>query len=343
MGLRGVLNVLTLGLALAAIVELADPELLLDGFWVTLAIGAFVFSLGVAILRIALGALFVIAYSVMSAEPGEGGFDLELIDLAEWPLLVVISLIVTFMAHRVSTMAKRYAELYRQASDRLVMAHEEERGRLARDLHDSVGQTLTAVLLTLDVADAELGTGSGSGSPARAAVRRSQVLAAMALEQARNVAIQLKPPRIRELGLGATIRDLTDTAGVPVEIRFDPDILPPGLLEPDQEIGAYRVVQEAIGNAARHSHAAHIWIDADVSDQLVRIEVGDDGVGFDQAARSRGMGLAGMQERSEILLGRLDIKSRPALGTTVTLAIPRESRLTPSDVALAGVTAEAAR
>jgi two-component system sensor histidine kinase DegS len=165
----------------------------------------------------------------------------------------------------------------------------------------------------------------------------------MALEQARNVAIQLKPPRIHELGLGATIRDLADTAGVPVEIRFDPDILPPGLLEPDQEIGAYRVVQEAIGNAARHSHAAHIWIDAEVSDRLVRIEVGDDGVGFDQSARSRGMGLAGMQERSDILLGRLDIESRLAMGTTVTLAIPRETRLTPSDGVLAGVAAEATR
>jgi signal transduction histidine kinase len=342
-GLRGWLNVLSVGLALAAIAELADPELLLDGFWVTLAIGAFVFSLGVAILRIALGALFVIVYTVMSTEPGEGGaLDFELLDLAEWPLLVVISIIVTVMAHRVTTTAKRYAALYRQASDRLVMAHEEERGRLARDLHDSVGQTLTAVLLTLDVADEELGNGSGSGSPARTAVRRAQVLAAMALEQARTVAIQLKPPRIHELGLGATIRDLTETAGVPVEIRFDHGILPPRLLEPDQEIGAYRVVQEAIGNAARHSHAAHIWIDAEVSEELVQIEVGDDGVGFDQAARSRGMGLAGMQERSDILLGRLDIRSRPALGTTVTLAIPRESRLGPSEAALAG-TPEVAR
>lgn len=322
-GIRGLLNVLSLGLALATMARLAEPEILLDAFWITLAVGAFLFSLRVALLRILLGSSFIVAYSLAQAG---GVADLELLDLSEWPLLVLISIVVALMAHRVSTTAQRYAGLYRGASDRLVTAQEEERGRLARDLHDSVGQTLTAVILNLDAADAALQAAPEPISTAPTAVRRAQALAATALEQARDVAMQLRPPRLREVGLGATIGDLASAAGVPVEVRFDPGALPPGILDPDQEIGAYRIVQEAISNAARHSRAAHIWIDATVTERLIRIVVGDDGVGFDKAARGRGLGLAGMQERSDILLGRLDVRSRLGAGTTVTMTIPRRAR-----------------
>ena len=77
-------------------------------------------------------------------------------DFSEWPLMVAISVVVAIMADLLSTSAKRYAVLYRQASDRLHTAHEDERARLARDLHDGVGQTLTAVILTLDAAEAAL-------------------------------------------------------------------------------------------------------------------------------------------------------------------------------------------
>src|SRR3989304_6227748 len=145
-GVRGLLNVASLALVVAIVAGVADSELLLDAFWVTLVIGAFLFTL-----RVALGSLFILAHFVVEA----GGLaGIELTDLAEWPLLLVILILVTLMADRVRTTAQHYASLYRQASDRLVSAHEEERGRLGRDLHDSVGQTLTAVMLTLGAADA---------------------------------------------------------------------------------------------------------------------------------------------------------------------------------------------
>ena len=324
-GIGRLLTAASLGLALAIVAGWADPDILLDAFWVTLAIGAFVFTLRVALLRILLGSLFDIAYSASAASGHGGAMEIEPLDLAEWPLLAVISIIVALMANRVSTTARRYAALYRQASDRLIKAHEEERARLARDLHDSVGQTLTAVILTLDAAEAGLRAEPGApSSTAQTAIRRAHALAATALDQAQAVATQLRPARIHEIGLGGTIRDLADSAGVPVEVRFDPAVLPPGLLEPEQEIGAYRIVQEAVGNAARHSRAARIWIDAEVSD-VIRLEVGDDGVGFDQSTKSRGLGLEGMRERADILMGRLDVRSRPGAGTTVCLAIPRSA------------------
>ena len=130
------------------------------------------------------------------------------------------------------------------------------------------------------------------------------------------------PARIREIGLGAATRGLAETAGIPVEVRFDPAILPPGLLEPEREIDLYRILQEAIGNAARHSHARHVWIDGRVGDGLIHLTVGDDGVGFDQSAMARGLGLAGIHERADILLGRVDVQSSPGAGTIVDVTIP---------------------
>ena len=97
------------------------------------------------------------------------------------------------------------------------------------------------------------------------------------------------------MGLGSALSNLAKSAGVAVDVRFDPTKLPPGLLEREREIDAYRIVQEAIGNAARHSHASNIWIDGDVIDGQMRLIVGDDGVGLDQSARGRGLGLAGIR------------------------------------------------
>jgi signal transduction histidine kinase len=82
------------------------------------------------------------------------------------------------------------------------------------------------------------------------------------------------------------------------------------------------VIQEAVGNAARHGHVANAWIDADVHDGLVRITVGDDGPGFDRTSTPVGLGLAGMQERAAILLGQLTVESEPGIGTTVELLLP---------------------
>src|SRR3989304_1284344 len=150
-GVRGLLNVASLALVVALVAGVADAELLLDAFWVTLVIGAFLFTLRVALLRVALGSLFILAHFVVEA----GGLaGIELTDLAEWPLLLVILILVTLMADRGRPPPHPFPPLYGQGSDGLVSAQEEERGRRGRALHDSVGQTLTAVMLTLGAADA---------------------------------------------------------------------------------------------------------------------------------------------------------------------------------------------
>jgi signal transduction histidine kinase len=322
MAMRRIFDGVTFLLALATFARWGDTEVLLQTLWVTIAIGTFIYGLRGALHRIAIAGTVALGYSAAASEIGQP-LLIEAQDLAEWPLMVLTAVIVAVLADRVSTSGRRYAGLYRQASDKLLTAHEEERERLARDLHDGVGQTLTAIVLTLDAAEAELSAGTNSSpSAAGTTIRRAQELAAAALQEAREVAAQLRPTRIHEIGLGAGLVNLANSAGVRVEVRLDPAILPPGLLDPEPEIDAYRIIQEAIGNAARHSRAAHIWIDGNLVDRQISLEVGDDGVGFDESARGRGLGLAGMQERAAILLGTLNVLSHAGEGTTVRLVIP---------------------
>jgi signal transduction histidine kinase len=315
---RRLIEVVAYLLAFATFIRMGDTEILLHAMWVTLALGAFVYGLRVALARVLIAAIIAVGYSFASTAIGRPA-EIEPLDFSEWPLMVVISVIVAIMADLLSTSAKRYALLYRQASDRLHTAHEDERARLARDLHDGVGQTLTAVILTLDAAEAAMDRPSPL---AEASIKRAQVLAASALEEAREVAMRLRPVRIHEIGLGAALRNLADGAGLPVQVLLDPAILPAGLLGADREIDAYRIVQEAIANAARHSRGVHVWIDGQVVDGQIRIEVGDDGVGFDPSAPARGLGLDGMRERAAILEGRLEVTSKPGGGTKVELYVP---------------------
>ena len=331
-GMRRLVDGVTLSLALAMFARIADYEILAQALLVVIGIGAVIYRFFAAVVRIALVGTAALVYSVAAIGVGNPlePEALDVADYVEWPLMVGIALIVAFLADRIGTSARRYAALYREASERLLTAQEQERARLARNLHDGVGQTLTAVILTLDAAEAQLWSGPNPPSAlARSSIGRAQTLASAALEEARDVAAQLRPARIHEIGLGAALVNLARGAGVPVELRFDPTILPPGLLGPDAEIDAFRIVQEAISNAARHSGATTIWIAARVGRGNIQLEVGDNGRGLDPLDRGQGLGLPGMDERASILHAQLDVRSSPGNGTIVTLAIPTPARRRP--------------
>lgn len=321
---RRALNLTTLAVVAALFLKIGDPEFLLDALWITLAISAFLLGLRATVIR--LIAVLLLIFGSAAANLGLAkGVETELADVTEWPLMIVVSTVVALMADRVSSMARRYAGLYRLASGRLTTAHEDERARLARDLHDGVGQTLTAVVLTLDHVEQTLRQPERSRAATvavAAAVRHARDLSVAALDETREVAAQLRPPRIHEIGLGAAIVDLAASAGIAVDVTFDPAILPPGLLDQQRELDAFRIVQEAIGNAARHAGAAVVAISASLDETNLTLTVHDDGRGFVRATTPVGLGLAGMQERAAILLGKLDVRSEPGVGTTVELTIP---------------------
>jgi len=282
--------------------------------FVLLTVQAFLFGLRATLLRIGIVSIPLLVY----ANAHLFGLREPEFDLAEWPLMFVIAVLVAWMADRVETTAKRYASLFRQASERLLTVEEDERRRIALELHDGVGQVLTALTLTLDAA-------GGSPGPKATAQRvgAARRMAETALAEVRHLAHRMRPARIEERGLTAAIRDLAGQSGFPVRVHVDPQIGTLPTLEPTATVGVYRIIQEALANAARHSGApvAHVWISA--RDGRLAVVIADDGRGFDPAAAvDPGIGLAGMFERAELLGGHLSIQSAEEQGTRVSLDLP---------------------
>jgi PAS domain S-box-containing protein len=206
----------------------------------------------------------------------------------------------------------------RDLSARLLNAEEEERKRIAHDLHDQVGQELTALKIRLETA------ARTTDSPAwRAQVLEAAAAAGETLQRVRQMSVDLRPPQLDALGLAVALRALVErySALGKTALHFNSREFP-GRLAADLEIVCFRVVQEALTNVLRHSGADNAWVDLSAGDGVVRVSVRDDGVGFDadrllQPAAS-GLGLLGMQERCSFAGGTLDIRSQPGQGCTVT-------------------------
>jgi signal transduction histidine kinase len=316
------LDVVAIVFAVIAMMRTADADVLLHVVWLVLAIEAFVFGLRATVIRISIAtvALVVVAESGGRNHPFE---SLALLFLSEWPLMVVISLIVAVMADRVATTSRRYAMLYREASDRLITAQENERHRLARDLHDGVSQTLSALAFTLDAADSALWAGSAAPALTRTALSRAQELLGVALEETRYVAFQLRPARIAETGLAGALHELTASSGMPVVTRIDADLVGRRLFDRDGDIELYRIAQEALTNAARYAGAKRVDVTLERQGPHVVMEIIDDGIGFDvKGLRRQRLGLSSMHERAASAGAELTIDSAYGKGTRVRVAIP---------------------
>jgi two-component system, NarL family, sensor histidine kinase UhpB len=190
----------------------------------------------------------------------------------------------------------------RDSARRALAAQEDERRRIARELHDEVGQVLTAVVLQLDGAKVE---------EAREAVRAS-------LEDVRGIARRLRPEALDDLGLASALAALTNDvarrAGVHVERVVD---LSGADLSAEEELVVYRVVQEALTNAVRHGGARRVSLTVRADEVVIR----DDGNGFDPGRATDGTGLLGMRERAVLIGAGLDVTSRPGEGTTVRMRL----------------------
>jgi two-component system, NarL family, sensor histidine kinase UhpB len=210
----------------------------------------------------------------------------------------------------VATLATAFNEMLerleteRRESGRIASAaQEEERKRIARELHDEVGQVLTSVMLQLDDADA------------RESVRQS-------LEDVRRIARELRPEMLDDLGLLSALRALANTAahqGLRVDRQLDIGDL---RLRPDVELAVYRVAQESLTNVIRHAHASEVLVALQQVDGAVRLVVRDDGRGLPAGDGRAGDGIAGMSERALHVGGRVTIASSPDAGTEVRLDIP---------------------
>jgi signal transduction histidine kinase len=304
----------TVTIVLTFATTILPADVMFHVVFVLLTAQAFLFGLRPTLLRIAIVSIPLLVY----ANAQFFGLNEPNFDLAEWPLMFVIAVLVAWMADRVDSTAKRYASLFRQASERLLTVEEDERRRIALELHDGVGQVLTAMTLTLDAAVGPQGT-----TITTQRIGSARRMAATALAEVRHLAHRMRPARLEERGLTAAIRDLAGQSGFPVRVHVAPQLDPMPFMEPTATVGVYRIVQEALANAARHSGAAvaHVWISS--HDGRLAVVIADEGSGFDPgAAVDPGIGLAGMYERAELLGGRLSILSAVGHGTRVTLDLP---------------------
>lgn len=207
----------------------------------------------------------------------------------------------------------------RRRSGRMVLrAQEEERRRLARDLHDEVNQALTAILLRLEAL-------SQDAPPALTGqLTELKSLVSQAMGELLKLARQLRPAALDDLGLVAAIEGqlsrFSEQTGIETNLRTDGAA---ASVREDQETVIYRVVQEALNNAAQHSGAARIDFDLQIfPSHGVELRVSDDGRGFDTRNARGGLGLGGMAERARLVGGDLTVTSQPGQGTRVRLYIP---------------------
>ncbi|WP_129311607.1 sensor histidine kinase [Streptomyces sp. L2] len=302
------LNALVLGSATALLlwapvtvsvpVVLTEAVILVAGFAVMLVANAALLRIGLA----PLDRLTRLMTTVDLLRPGrrlpEGGRG----ETAE--------LIRTFNA-----MLERLEQERVAGSARVLLAQEAERRRIAQELHDEVGQSMTAVLLSLKRAADE------AEEPLRAELHQAQEITRESLDEVRRLVRRLRPGVLDDLGLVSALTSLTTEfathAGLRVTRRFDPD-LPP--LDHESELVLYRVAQEALTNAARHAEADGVEVSLCHADGAVVLAVADDGRGTGVA--HEGAGIRGMRERALLIGATLDITSEVTAGTRVRLTVP---------------------
>ncbi|MEM6995536.1 MAG: ATP-binding protein [Myxococcota bacterium] len=212
----------------------------------------------------------------------------------------------------------------RELSARAVSMQEAERRAIARELHDSAGQSLTAIRIHMQLIG-ELVAKEGEGARAADLSARTLTMVDGTLEEIRRAVNTLGPAVLDDVGLaeaiGRACDDLADALGIAVDCRLDLD---DRTLSPALETTAYRLVQEALTNITRYAEATEVAVRVYFDDGAMHVVVTDDGRGFDpdDVVIGRSRGLVGMRERAELLGGRLELQSAPGQGTTVRAMLP---------------------
>nr|PZN62103.1 MAG: two-component sensor histidine kinase [Pseudomonadota bacterium] len=275
-------------------------------------------------LAIAVGAALLAAVLAAQVELHEQIFDatrrFEHLELDEWP-----SALLVFALCMVVLYARRHAQLRRVLGEnrylvrRLIEVQEEERRRLARELHDELGQTLNAI--KLDALSLP-----GNEAAQRIAAHADQVYAA-----AGGLVRRLRPTALDELGLRAALEACVDRwrqshPQLNVQLSMSGEL---DELGEARSLAIYRIVQEGLTNCVRHAGAGHFYIDLTRDPAPgggVLLEMRDDGRGLPrEALRPRGSGLSGMRERVALLGGRFELLSEPGRGVTIRVEIPVET------------------
>lgn len=279
----------------------AEAAIVIAGFVVLTAISFF-------LLRGVLSPLRRLAATMDQVELRTPGRRL---DEREGRYAEVLSVVRAFNA-----MLDRLEQERRTSSRRVLEAQEAERVRIARELHDDIGQTLTAIAM-----EAERSAGP-EDDPQSQALRRAASAVRASLDDLRRIARELRPEALDDLGLANALislgRRVDAQSGVNVSVRVAEGLAP---LPSETEVTIYRVAQESLTNALRHAGAKHVEVTLTPDGPWTVLRVRDDGDGLRGSTES-GTGITGMRERAMLVDGRLALRSVPGEGTEVELRVP---------------------
>jgi two-component system sensor histidine kinase UhpB len=224
---------------------------------------------------------------------------------------------VVGLAQTFNDMLDRLESERRESARRALLAQEAERRRIARELHDEVGGTLTGVMLQIE------GLAGTIPEELRDQLEELRETARHGTEEVRRIARRLRPDALDELGLQSALAALAGAferqARIPVVRRLEQV----ASATPEEELVIYRVAQEAMTNIARHAGASWARLELRVSQDAIVLTVADDGRGLRAGESASSHGIRGMRERAMLVGGTLEIDSRPERGTAITLTIPR--------------------
>jgi two-component system sensor histidine kinase UhpB len=259
------------------------------------------------------GAIFVVGTLALALSPATVSSRIK---LTEIPVLVIgLALMLTANGLLLRSRLAPLLKVERTTAGATALAAQEnERQRIARELHDEIGQTLTVALLLLkravDRAPAEI----------RGEIVDSQEAVRASLDEVRGIVRRLRPDALEDLGLHSALSSLcsefAQATGLSVvkHVAVQPERLPA-----DIELVCYRVVQESLTNVARHAHASKVWLDMHTTADELALRIADDGVG---GITDEGAGINGMRERAVLVNATLSITSEKGEGTDLRLVIP---------------------
>jgi len=235
-------------------------------------------------------------------------------------LSAVVAIASIWWIFRLEQRARAAEREMRELSQKLVQAQEAERKRLSLELHDQVGQMLTAIRMEI----ANLGRiGPNDPERFREHVLQAKQVAEGAMKTVRDLAMGLRPSMLDDLGLGPAVewlcREFSRTSGIPADVEIDGAL---GRLTEAQKTGLFRVVQESLTNVMRHARARRVSVRLKEGDGRVVLLVEDDGRGIQNGKGRRGLGLLGMEERIRELGGVFAVESAPGAGTKIRAEIP---------------------
>lgn len=233
--------------------------------------------------------------------------------------LTVSSYLVSFfMICMMYALIRRFLRIKKETaslSSRILTAHEEERKRLARELHDGLGQSLLAVKFNLQRMNKE--TKSSLLEGAIEEISGS-------IDDLRDISMGLRPPFLDEMGIGAAVRlysqKFTEKNGINVDVKTELSVRPTSLIEDN----LFRILQEAFSNTVKHAEAENIKVYLGIRDGRIIMEIDDDGRGFDygRISQNSGLGLSTMEERINLMGGVFSLRSKSGAGTTIRVEVP---------------------